>query len=350
MSNNCRVLYRLPGADHYVRLSPHDRSTESLGNMQELSGRSGFVFAPFTPTNNIPILLFPENKAEIIHTPIPPLTPPKKSEKASPPRPPADRQEEYNNYAKTFQHFHHQLTDGTFNKIVLARHTQYKVIEQEPSEQLFLRACQRYPNAYIALITTPDNGTWLISTPELLLEINGRKGKTMALAGTIPNTQTPNWSKKNTEEQQIVTRYIADTLQSFASHIDISQPHTVKAGKVMHLQTDIHFTLREKADTIELIEQLHPTPAVCGLPKAAARQFITDNEPFPRLYYSGFSGILGAEGETKLYVSLRCMQITNQQLRLFAGGGLLKESEVESEWRETEAKMTTMRQLFENTI
>jgi isochorismate synthase len=105
---------------------------------------------------------------------------------------------------------------------------------------------------------------------------------------------------------------------------------------------------------------LHPTPAVCGLPKQDTYRFILDNEHTPRLYYSGFMGPLTLNPSpftlhhepftmnpspfTSLYVSLRCMQMTANSYRMYAGGGLLKDSIEELEWQETEAKLETMRQ------
>jgi len=96
----------------------------------------------------------------------------------------------------------------------------------------------------------------------------------------------------------------------------------------------------------DLLQELHPTPAVCGLPKREAFGFIVRHEHTPRQYYSGFMGPLEMNAGTHLYVSLRCMQMTETKYRLYAGGGLLKESRMESEWQETEAKMQPMRQLL----
>ena len=169
----------------------------------------------------------------------------------------------------------------------------------------------------------------------------------MALAGTILATEQPVWTDKNREEQRLVGDYIARTIAPFSEKTSIGEPQTVRAANVMHLQTDFRFTMNERMEVAELVEQLHPTPAVCGIPKAEARQFILANEHSPRLYYSGFCGLFDANSQTSLYVSLRCMQMLGNKIRLYAGGGLLRESVMESEWLETEAKMEAMRQLFE---
>ena len=92
--------------------------------------------------------------------------------------------------------------------------------------------------------------------------------------------------------------------------------------------------------------RLHPTPAVCGLPREEARQAILHDEPSPRRYYAGFSGPLHLQGETHLYVSLRCMEFTPHTATLYAGGGLMPESQETDEWEETRRKMQTMWQLL----
>jgi isochorismate synthase len=88
------------------------------------------------------------------------------------------------------------------------------------------------------------------------------------------------------------------------------------------------------------------------MPKDATRDFIINNESGERNYYSGFSGLLDPNGDTRLFVTLRCMQIEGESeataYRLYAGGGLLKDSQCQAEWEETEAKMNTMRQLFKH--
>jgi isochorismate synthase len=91
-----------------------------------------------------------------------------------------------------------------------------------------------------------------------------------------------------------------------------------------------------------LLNLLHPTPAVAGLPKEEARRFILENEGYPRRYYSGFAGWLDTAGRSDLYVNLRCMHIRPHRLTLYSGGGLLPSSVMETEWRETEDKLQTM--------
>ncbi len=253
-------------------------------------------------------------------------------------------------YSADFAKFHHRLLDDDFFKLVLAR----KAVEPRDTDvsptELFSRACKLYPRLFIALFSAPQCGTWLVSTPELLVNRTGAGCHTMALAGTMPykGDAQPEWNKKNIDEQQFVTSYILDTISPFTKNITINGPHTVRAGELLHLRSQITFTDDTAAPSSEIIEALHPTPAVCGLPKQAAMQFITGNEHSPRDYYSGFCGPSDSNGNTRLFVSLRCMRICHNSYELFAGGGILKASTEESEWNETESKMSTMRRLFSN--
>ena len=151
---------------------------------------------------------------------------------------------------------------------------------------------------------------------------------------------------KNIQEQRFVSTYITERLEQVASDIEEKGPYTARAGHLVHLRSDFHFTLSDASRLGELLNALYPTPAVCGLPKDAARDFIIHNEFASRQYYSGFAGPLYLEGGTHLFVSLRCMRIDQEACSLYAGGGLLSDSDMETEWRETECKMDTMRGLL----
>jgi isochorismate synthase len=128
--------------------------------------------------------------------------------------------------------------------------------------------------------------------------------------------------------------------------IEEDGPYTTQAANVLHLRSDFNFTLPEEARIGNLLRRLHPTPAVCGLPKEQTFDFIRRNESAPRRYYSGFTGPLNLNGDTHLFVSLRCMQIAADGYRLYAGGGLLRDSDEEQEWRETESKLEAMKRLI----
>lgn len=326
------ACYRLPKAKTFVRV---EGSPMEIQSYSQIGCQSGFVVAPFAIAPHTPLLII---KPESIETHAvgegeePAISNAAGTLSSSNH---ADRMR----YASNFKTFHDKLADGTFRKIVLAR-TAEESVNAAP-ETLFLTACRLYPNLFVALVCTPQCGTWITATPEILIECHNHHYHTMALAGTM--TKGHHWNTKNIEEQGYVADYISDSISTFAHDISISGPHTVSAGDIVHLRTDFTFALNDGHTIGDVVGHLHPTPAVCGMPKQQTMAFIQDNECHPRLYYSGFMGPVDLCGHTNLYVSLRCMHITGDQCRLYAGGGLLNESVEEEEWGETEAKMLTMR-------
>ena len=198
----------------------------------------------------------------------------------------------------------------------------------------------RYPSAFCYLFYHPQVGTWLAATPETLLYHHQGEFRTMALAGTKVGDKE--WQPKELEEQQIVTDTIVSQLQPYTTTLKVTDPHTVCAGSVQHLCTEISGTLpTDKVN--EVIQRLHPTPAVCGYPTDKARTFIIEHEPYDREYYTGYCGLIEGTKMAALYVNLRCMQIDSQHTYLYVGGGITKDSIPQKEYEETQNKAQTMK-------
>lgn len=347
---NSFAIYRLPYASWCTLTEQTEGLPEELQSCTELNGREGFVFAPFHITHATPLLLIrPDRTQRMAMDDAGSL-----SSEAGHRTPQNDeiyrlKRQQYNS---NFATFHRELTSHRFQKLVLSRCFPMENDGLASPMQLFRQACRRYPRLFISLVSTPKSGTWLAATPEILLEGQAEEWRTIALAGTMKlegkhlegEGESVTWSTKNIQEQRYVASYLAERLKPFASRLFETGPRTVRAANLVHLRSDFTFTLFNSARVGDLLQALHPTPAVCGLPKQEAFDFILEHEQTPRLYYSGFMGPLGSE--THLYVSLRCMQIDKTEYRLYAGGGLLKDSVEEQEWQETEAKMETMRQLI----
>lgn len=353
------AIYRLPHEDHATQIRQTEGEPVELGALTELNGHSGFVVAPFEVTGSQPILLIQGETERVDLLP--------RSEACGMRRentPAADSSLQGDitphfslltpHYKVDFANFHSQLENDTFRKIVLARCADEVLEKKVKPVELFYRACALYPRLFIALVETKKSGCWLTATPEILLDRNGEDWRTIALAGTMKlegdqlngEGETMRWSTKNIQEQRIVATYITECLEQFTDDFDEEGPRTVRAANLVHLRSDFSFRLADQDHIGDLLYALHPTPAVCGLPKREAFQFITRNEHTPRRYYSGFMGPLQMES-THLYVSLRCMNIEDNVCHLFAGGGLLKDSVEEQEWAETEAKMETMRRILQ---
>ncbi|MFD1292549.1 isochorismate synthase [Lutibacter holmesii] len=232
-------------------------------------------------------------------------------------------------------------------KIVISRK---EVLERNNFEVLnsYKKMLKNYKNAMVYLWFHPKVGCWMGASPERLIHMHKNEFKTMALAGTqsFENTTEVVWKTKEKEEQQFVTDYILDTVKDAIKNIKISKPYTVKAGSLLHLRTDISGELKCEDGLGNLIDSLHPTPAVCGLPKHIATNFILENEMYDRSFYTGYLGELNVKNETNLYVNLRCMEIEKNQISLFVGGGITKDSLAENEWRETVFKAEIMKEIL----
>ncbi len=355
------AIYRLPYADHAVIMRQTVDDPEPLHSCLELNGRQGFVLAPFQVTDSQPIwLIRPDEVQEI------PLQDhcsmfdhqrsminPEHSMVLGGHSSFNDQSLSRRRYAIDFANFHAQLQQGAFRKIVLSRCVDETVEPTSDPQELFWRACACYPRLFVAMVSLPQTGIWLTATPEILLDGGGDRWRTVALAGTMRlendslqgEGEDVRWSPKNIQEQRYVATYMAECLEQFTTDFHEEGPNTVRAANLVHLRSDFDFSLSDTSRLGDLLHALHPTPAVCGLPKRAAFDFIIRNEAQSRQYYSGFMGPLAPASETHLYVSLRCMHIQNGY-HLYAGGGLLKDSIEEQEWLETEAKLETMRKIL----
>jgi len=359
------ACYRLPRGTHYTQVIQTDGEPLQLLSPAGMNNRQGFVVAPFAPKSEEPILVIQPDR--IITKEVADFVPPAVTGGIAQLSPTeggtiASRFSEatsgaagWDDYYSDFTTFHHALQGDQFQKLVLARCATEPNDGRHTAEELFLLACQRYPRMFVALVSTPQSGTWLTATPEILLEGDGCQWRTIALAGTMRlrddeltgEGQHLRWSTKNIEEQRHVASYIADRLKQLGIDFKEEGPRTTRAANLVHLRSDFTFPYINNVREGDIINALHPTPAVCGLPKAEAFSFINTHEHARRHYYSGFMGPLNMpQQQTHLYVSLRCMQITDSTYSLYAGGGLLRGSQAEKEWLETEAKMETMRNLL----
>ena len=400
------AIYRLPYANEATMITQTEGEPEEYLSCTELNGKSGFVIAPFHITPDQPILLI-QGETEVVsldrRTEVDFLD---RSTEEHNSLEPYAQQLPSSFYSIDFANYHSQLKAGSFRKIVLARCADERLGEGIDPMDLFFRACELYPRMFISLVSTRKSGIWLTATPEILLEGTGNQWRTIALAGTMKlegdllsfdsppyegasnfssppyegdlhkpgnapyegasNFSSPpyeggagvvgkiSWSPKNLQEQRIVSTYIAECLEQFTDDFREEGPRTVRAANLVHLRSDFTFTLPDNAHLGNLLHALHPTPAVCGLPKREAFDFIIRNEHTPRRYYSGFMGPLNLSLTphpssliTSLFVSLRCMNIEGNHYHLFAGGGLLPDSTEQQEWLETEAKLETMRQVLD---
>lgn len=348
---NSFALYRLPFAKQYVEIEQLDGIPAQIGDISSLSGMRGFVFAPFQISADNPLLLIRPDRLEIF-----PLSELSKYQRKYIHPVLLGEYSHRGSYHENFSQAINRLKNGEYQKVVLARMTRLAVANPYDVRTLFARACERYPRMMIVLVYTPQSGTWLVASPEILVESTANLWRTIALAGTMPYKEIKNnpeaarypqlrWSTKNIQEQRYVSTYIGNCLERMVGKYTEDGPYSVRAGNLVHLRTDFCFSDFDQNRIGELLSALHPTPAVCGLPKSETLQFITANETLERRYYSGFLGTIGINNENHIYVTLRCMSIDDNSYSLYAGGGLLSGSIEENEWSETEEKIKTLRKV-----
>ena len=341
------AAYRLPNSDA-VRLIVQKESTmRSVTVTSSLFEQKGFVISPFTESQqNNTYLILPDlnysstdyvNFDELLS--LSPIT---------------HTETPFDNGVVSKKEFVHQveaikdaINQKVFEKAVLSR---IKLVERNYRSKLtdiFQLLISSYANAFIYMFNI-EGQLWMGATPEPLVCTHKNELETVSLASTreynAENLNLYNWSKKERIEQELVTCFIEETLEKFnIQHYQRKGPYTKKAGNLVHLRTD--FTLDfDKVNGLlgELIKELHPTSAVCGLPKKEAMDFILNLEKHNRKYYTGFLGPVNLDERILLYVNLRCMQVFCDRLVLYIGAGITNDSNPEDEWAETEIKADTL--------
>lgn len=330
MDNIAWIKYRLPAEDAIHHFS----GTEQQGiSAQVLKTANHFIYAPFSLEKTITGFK-PEKQ---ITTSVQP-----ELEEYSGIHQSYSRQE----YIALVNETVDRIKSGLFQKVV---HSRFKFVEGNFNpEEIFNSLAQKFPAAFVYLLHSPALGTWCGATPERLLVQYENTWQTMALAGTRKwPDNNERWDEKDVTEQEIVARLIADKLTAANLRFDKSKPYTKPAGNIAHICTDFVIDNNNPYSFVELAQQLHPTPAICGYPVHAAYLRIHGVEKNTRELYSGMLGISTANNGGQLYVNLRCMRVFKNGVRLHAGGGINALSNAEKEWDETELKMHNILSAFQ---
>ncbi|NLC85867.1 MAG: isochorismate synthase [Bacteroidales bacterium] len=337
-NNASFAIFRLPD-DSSTKFVMQSRGYPiQITDIEELDENNGFVIAPFRITENTPLLIIRPDITNLDEIEVP-----LKQDRTEKIKKERIRNIDKKDYSKLFEKFYKPINEGTLQKLVLSRSKNILKNKDFSAGECFYRAIEKYKHSYVYLFHTPKSGTWLGSTPEMLLAGRGNLWHTVALAGTQNHKKGKMaWDDKNLREQHLVTSYILNQLSSFNIKPEINGPYTTKAGNLAHLKTELNFTLPDSTNLGRILKSLHPTPAVSGLPKNEAFSFINEHEGRDRRYYTGFLGMLDMSSDTNIYVNLRCMEIGKNLLTLFSGSGLVTSSNYRDEWKETEQKLKTM--------
>lgn len=254
--------------------------------------------------------------------------------------PPQATQQEYETYvAESVAH----IQSEKLHKTVAARY-ELHTLHHFSAGETFAKLCAKYPAAFVSMVYHPACGLWMGATPEQLLIAQDDKLQTMALAGTRNNRS--NWTDKERDEQRWVTSFIEGCLHESGLKPHISGLNELHAGNGLeHLVNYIEADLPNGFNAIKLLRNLHPTPAVGGLPQAEAVQWINAHE-LHRAYYSGYLGPVHNYCNFSLFVNLRCMRLHTQTAVLYAGAGITALSNPADEWQETERKLQIIKSVL----
>lgn len=246
-----------------------------------------------------------------------------------------------------------RIRRGEIDKVVLAR--TLELVSERPIElpSLLAGLAARNPLGYNFSVALGGGRTLLGASPELLVRREGGVLLANPLAGSIPRAPHDPAedqrralallsSRKDLEEHRVVVDAVAQALRPLCPQLQVpARPSLVHTPTMWHLSTEV--TGRTEADALTLALALHPTPAVCGFPRSRAHELIGQLEPFDRGFYAGAFGWTDANGDGEWVVSIRCAELSEQRkLRLFAGAGIVGESDPQSELAETRAKLGTM--------
>jgi isochorismate synthase len=245
-----------------------------------------------------------------------------------------------------------KIKEGAFKKVIIAR--QKKLLSAIPTDapSVFNALCEAYPAAFVSLLYHPQVGCWTGASPEMLVSLDKHQiFRTVALAGTQKITSSADlsqitWSHKEIEEQALVNRFVINCFKSIRlREYEDDGPRTVAAGPLAHLQTDFSVDMKAVEQPFlgtSMLRLLHPTSAVCGMPRKESLEFIVDNEKFDRTLYSGFLGPVNILNESNVFVNIRCGRLFQNAAVLYAGAGITKDSDPEREWIETEDKLQVL--------
>ncbi|MGB4073964.1 isochorismate synthase [Pseudomonas sp.] len=249
------------------------------------------------------------------------------------------------------------LRGGQVSKVVLSRLLQLEFDNAPCAATVFQGLRQQNPEAYHFSMDLPDGGVLIGASPELLLRQHGRHFTSNPLAGSAKRLPDPAADKrvaqallqstKDLHEHRLVIEELDRQLRPLCRSLNVAAaPSLLKTARLWHLSTQIAGELATPASALSLACRLHPTPALCGFPTAAAKQLIAELEPFDRGVFGGIVGWSDADGNGEWAVVIRCGIVEHTRVSLFAGAGLVTASCPESEWLETGNKLGTMLSAF----
>ncbi len=346
-----RLKQQLKAADGFCLCSfPCSKNIELFSLNRSANGfatkpnEQGFLFMPFDPVKNEPLYFSVEKIKSFSEIPVTEIFSsvvnnnlPKLSQL---------QEDSEDTYSDKVVGISTLLNEN--EKAVLSRTEKMALPANFDIYSYFKKLVDQYSSAFNFIFVYEDI-CWIGATPELLLSYENGIAESMALAGTQKKQADKTldqyqWGDKEIEEHQMVADYILKKLNdNKIDGIETIPMHTVSAGPVVHLKTQFRFNLSNNIEAI--LNSLHPTPAVSGLPVPKALDIIQKYEEYNRSYYTGYLGFYN-DKSGQIFVNLRSMRIFNNAIQLFIGGGLTKDSDADAEYQETVLKASTLKNLI----
>lgn len=246
-----------------------------------------------------------------------------------------------------------RLRAGEAQKVVLAREVLARGDGVVSAGAVVRGLRGAYPSCFTYLITGADGTAFAGASPELLIRRSGNHAYSQPMAGSVARGASDvdderlagllRDSKKDAIEHSVVSQFVVDALRPFAHTVQADSPEVVRFTNIQHLATSVRAGLREPAaDALELAAALHPTPAVGGWPRGAADALIEELEDMERGWYAGAVGWIDGRGDGEFAVALRCGLLWEDGARLYAGVGVMPDSDAARELEETELKFKAL--------
>ncbi len=241
---------------------------------------------------------------------------------------------------------------GRLDKAVLSRRVALEAASVIDIPGVLRRLEAAAPESTVFAISRGSR-TFLGATPERLVSLSGRELRTVAMAGSRRRDEDESTddalaaellaSDKEREEHEVVVTMLREALLPVTDELSIArEPEVVRFRHVQHLVTPVFGRLRAEADVLTLVERLHPTPAVGGAPRELALELIAEEEPHERGWYAGPLGWIDRHGDGEFVVALRSGVISGAEATLFAGCGIVADSDPEREWEESSTKLLAL--------
>jgi len=316
------IIYRKPDEENITQFN-----IEKVVSESEFVKIGGFVMAPFDIKSSALYFTGHETEYKAIQKPV---------EKTY-----LNKRKDDVKYKSAIDSAISSVQNNALQKVVVSR--QILLDGKLNAREVFFDLLENQKNAFVYYLCLNDV-VYIGASPEVLIKKTGNTLNSASLAGTVAKSadgQFNPWTEKEYHEHKLVTETIANVYERHCKKVLISDRGELSASNVKHLFQSITGELKKDQSLFQVLKELHPTPAIAGIPRDKAINWITQNERYDRDYYAGYLGVYSPE-KADLFVNLRCLKYQNEITTLYVGGGIVEGSTFEGEYQETKHKAETL--------